>query len=78
MKVKRFLTPRALNRFKIMTGSFGVIMAISLLTTAVAGYIRRMEDEGPFTWESAEYTMKEIRETHTGYIEEYTNNDQFC
>lgn len=53
-------------------------MAISLLTTAVAGYIRRMEDEGPFTWESAEYTMKEIRETHTGYIEEYTNNDQFC
>ena len=80
MKVKRFLTPRAINRFKVSTGFFLFTIAVSALTNYAAGYLRELEgvEEEQFRWNGHIYDKYVKRETPYGYVEEWTDNDVFC
>ena len=69
MKVKRIVTPRAISRFKFMTGAFFAC----ILVQYIAGMV-----QATFTLNGQEYTQYEKRVTPYGYVEEFTNNDIFC
>ena len=77
MKVKRFLTPRATNRFKIMMGAYLFMIAISFLTSYAEGMFRDLE-EVDYTWDGHTYSLYERRETPYGYVEEWSDNDIIC
>ena len=81
MKVKRFLTPRAIDRFKIMCGVYAFVMSVSFLTSKAEGfssYIEEPAESPPYMFENESYDKMESRITPYGYVEEYTNKDIFC
>ena len=59
MKVKRFLTPRAIDRFKIMCGVYAFVMCVSFLTSKVEGfsgaYIEEPVGSPPYMYDGEEY-----------------------
>lgn len=53
--MKRLLTERQLRRFKLMSGSAGGLIMLSLLSERVAAAVRN-QYEGPWYWQGSEYS----------------------
>lgn len=58
-----------------------MLMGVSVITQNLQA-VAQDEDgqgyDGPYAWQGEEYDLYERTERDTGYIDEYTNKEQFC
>jgi len=82
MKIKRVFNARQMKRFKSMTYTFAVLVAINMLANYA---LSQSEDEltaltftGPYVWQGVQFDMHRRIERNTGYIDEYSSKETFC
>lgn len=75
--MKRLLTDRQLRRFKFMCSSSAALLLLQLCAEKVYASVREQYD-GPYYWNGQEYAQFNRQVTPTGYIDEYTNKENFC
>ena len=73
------ITPKQKRRVKLMMMFALIGAAVQLFTTNVVdAKISSQIYEGPYLWEGEEYTSFQRIKSPGGYIDEYTNKEEFC